>query len=255
MRRFLILGLFAGLSATIFSAAPAQTDRVWEDANTAYMNNNYVEAIEGYESLISQGWESADLYINLGNAYYKRGMNGKAILNYNKALKLAPGSESAKFNLALANAGSVDKIEEIPVFFLKRWIAGIGTLFSGNGWAVMSLVWLALLSAFTVAYILGWSLGLRKIGFYGGLFSFILLAGSVYFASGLRSIALAPSEAIIMSEAIAVKSSPEAGSKDVFILHEGTKVKVLGTLGEFTDISIADGNRGWISSHAIELID
>ena len=100
--------------------AQADADKIWDDANTAYINADYVAAIDGYEKLLDSGLESDRLYLNLGNAYFKRGMNGKAILNYNRALKLAPSDDDIRYNLSIANAYVQDKIDAVPVFFARR---------------------------------------------------------------------------------------------------------------------------------------
>ena len=116
-RIFLVLALLSGLC--VRAAAPLDTEKIWNDANTAYVNADYPAATEGYERLLGEGYESAQLYLNLGNAYFKRGMNGRAILNYRKALRLAPGDEDIRYNLSIAEARTQDRIESVPVFFVK----------------------------------------------------------------------------------------------------------------------------------------
>lgn len=253
-----ILSILLLLISSVAVAGAAQSDdmdAVWGKANTAYINANYVEAIDGYESILDSGMESAALYLNLGNAYFKRGMNGKAILNYHRALRLSPSMEDADYNLAVANARVQDKIDAVPVFFIARWVGGLKNAMSGNAWAAASLVLLALVMAAVITYMLSERIGLRKTGFYGGILCAIAMIFSMVFASDLRRSGLHPDEAIVMAGAVAVKSSPDAGSKDIFILHEGTKLRVLGALGDYREIMIADGNRGWLTASSIELID
>ena len=115
-RIFLVLALLSGLC--VRAAAPLDTEKIWNDANTAYVNADYPAATEGYERLLGEGYESAQLYLNLGNAYFKRGMNGRAILNYRKALRLAPGDEDIRYNLSIAEARTQDRIESVHVFFV-----------------------------------------------------------------------------------------------------------------------------------------
>lgn len=123
-RIFLVLALLSACASG--AAAPLDTEKIWNDANTAYVNADYPAATEGYERLLGEGYESAQLYLNLGNAYFKRGMNGRAILNYRKALRLAPGDEDIRYNLSIAEARTQDRIESVPVFFVKRWIVSLG---------------------------------------------------------------------------------------------------------------------------------
>lgn len=230
-------------------------DSLWQSANDAYMDANYVEAIDRYEQITSVGWESPELYLNLGNAYFKRGMNGKAILNYNRALKMKPSFADAKYNLSVAAAQVQDKIDEIPVFFVKNWLRAVHRSLSGNTWAVLSIVLLALVLGSALLYLLGERLSLQKTGFFAGLFFLLCMMASVHFASMSRKMERRPGEAVIMRSAVSVKSSPGASSTELFILHEGTKVKVYGTIGEYREISIADGNRGWLPVSSFELID
>ena len=145
--------------------AQADADKIWDDANTAYINADYVAAIDGYEKLLDSGLESDRLYLNLGNAYFKRGMNGKAILNYNRALKLAPSDDDIRYNLSIANAYVQDKIDAVPVFFAKRWLIGLGNSLSSNAWAALSLLFFALTLVGLGAYLL-----LRRVALQKGPF-------------------------------------------------------------------------------------
>ena len=230
-RIFLVLALLSGLC--VRAAAPLDTEKIWNDANTAYVNADYPAATEGYERLLGEGYESAQLYLNLGNAYFKRGMNGRAILNYRKALRLAPGDEDIRYNLSIAEARTQDRIESVPVFFVKRWIVSLGRSVGSNTWAVLSLVFFALMLFCTGVYLLLRRVSFQKAGFCGALVSLLLFV-----------VSAAP-----------VKSSPDASSTDIFVLHEGTKVGVRNSLGDWREIVIADGNKGWIQASAIEMID
>ena len=235
--------------------AQADADKIWDDANTAYINADYVAAIDGYEKLLDSGLESNWLYLNLGNAYFKRGMNGKAILNYNRALKLAPSDDDIRYNLSIAEARTQDRIESVPVFFVKRWIVSLGRSVGSNTWAVLSLVFFALMLFCTGVYLLLRRVSFQKAGFCGALVSLLLFVVSVAYASAGRKARLHPDEAVVMSSAAPVKSSPDASSTDIFVLHEGTKVGVRNSLGDWREIVIADGNKGWIQASAIEMID
>lgn len=231
------------------------TEQLWNDANTAYINGNYAEAVRGYEAIHAQGLESAKLYLNLGNAYYKQGRIGKAILDYNRALKLSPSDEDVLYNLSIANAYVQDKIEVVPTFFLKRWMNALQSSCSGNGWAVWSVLFFVLAVGCAVVYLLSEGMVWRKGGFYGAIAAVLLFAFSFSSAARSKRQALHPRSAIVMSSAAPVKSSPDKGSKDIFVLHEGTQVTVRDSLGDYREIVIADGNKGWILTSAIEMID
>ena len=229
-------------------------DTLWARANAAYSNGSYREAIALYETLLSEGVHSDKLYYNLGNSWFKQGRMGKAILNYNRALLLDPMDEDTQYNLAMANARIVDKIDAVPEFFLKGWLRDLGLLLSSNAWAVLGLVFLGLTFAAVILWLLSNTLTLRKVGFYGGLLSLFFCLACTFYAHFQRTRLLYSPEAVVMNLVAPVKSSPGSGSKDIFVLHEGTKVRMLERLDGWTEIVLSDGNKGWITSNAIEAI-
>ena len=227
---------------------------IWDSANEAYTGGDYQKAATLYTSLVQSGKQSAKLYYNLGNAYFKQNKLGNAILNYNRAQLLAPGDEDIAYNLAMANARTVDKIEDVPEFFLTTWIRNIGQSFNSNAWTAFGLVFLALALGAVILWLVSNKMSLRKTGFYGALFSAILMITSISYAQIARTRQLDSRHGIVMNSAAPVKSSPSASSKDIFVLHEGTKFIVNETLDGWHEISIADGNKGWIQQSAVELI-
>ncbi len=230
-------------------------DSLWARANAAYSNGSYRQAVELYETLLGRGVHSVKLYYNLGNSWFKQGRMGKAILNYNRALLLDPTDEDTEYNLALAHARIVDKIDTVPEFFLKSWLRQLGLMLGSNTWAVLSLVFLGLTFAAVILWLLAGTLRGRKIGFYGAVTALILCFLSLFYADFQRNRLLHNREAVVMNLVAPVKSSPGAGGKDLFVLHEGTKVRMQETLDGWTEIVLSDGNKGWIASDAIEAVD
>lgn len=231
-----------------------ELDRLWNSANTAYANKRFAEAAATYDSIFMMGYASHKLYYNMGNAYFEDGKIGRSILFYNRALLLKPSHEDTKFNLALANTYVRDKIDALPEFFLTRWVRGLRTSLGTNGWAAFSLLFLALALASALVYLLAGKISRRKKGFYIGIVSVVLFVVSLGFSLVERHEILHSGEAVVMSSAAPVKSSPDQSSNDLFILHEGTKVNVVSTLGEWREIEIADGNKGWVAAGLIENI-
>lgn len=248
-----MLGVLVGTIPA--KAQTVDTDTLWERAGTLYTAGDYNGALMVYDSISSAGWASAKLFYNMGNAYFKSGKIGEAILYYNKAQKLAPADDDVAYNLAYANSFVKDKIEVVPEFFLKEWLSKVSNLMSSDSWAIFSLVALALTLTFGLVYLLGAKRRVRKVGFVVALVGAVVTIATGGFAAAERRDVLDCSEAVVVSSAAAVKSSPDRTSKDIFILHEGTKVKVLDTYGAWNEIRIADGNEGWISSSAIIIID
>lgn len=248
--------LAAVSSPAAYAAHGAEADmqRLWDQANHAYMNADYAAAIRAYNAILDAGYSSHKLYYNLGNAYFKDGQTGRAILFYNRALLLRPSDADTKHNLAVASGYVKDMIDPLPDMAVARMGRAVRSSMGSNGWAVASLVLLVLALAAMLVYMLSERLSSRKAGFYTGLFTLALLLFAVGFSVAERYEILHSSYAIVMTTAVPVKSSPDGASKDIFILHEGTKVSITSSLGEWYEIETANGHKGWITSAAIERI-
>lgn len=223
----------------------------FDEGNDAYNEGNYEQAVEFYNQVVEAGYESADLYYNMGNTYYKLKQYPMSILYYEKALKLRPGDEDIRTNLEIANLAIVDKINAIPKPFFERWWNGIKTSFSADGWAWISIVSLALFLLCLFAFLTARRTGLRKAGFFVGLLLLLCLAFSVVFAIEKYNDLKHQDEAIVMTPTITVKSSPSDISVDLFVLHEGAKVRILETSNGWNKIKIADGSVGWLQAESM----
>ncbi len=227
---------------------------LWDKANTAYINNDYETADATYRALLDKGLVSAKLYYNLANACFKREELGEAILYYHRALRLAPGDEDIRYNLSVAEARTKDTIDNLPRFFLAEWIEGVRRWMSATMWTVLSLVSLAVMFAMLLFYLLARRLALRKAGFFGMVAALLLFVLFTSFAAGQRREALGEDRAVVMASSAAVKSSPDRSSTDLFVLHEGTVVKLTNRLGDWCEVTIADGKKGWTEWRKIEVI-
>lgn len=237
------------------TVAVVDNEQVWDEANTAYVNANFQRAVELYHSIESQGLASAKLYYNMGNAYFKMDDMGHAILYYNKALRLAPGDQDIRYNLDVANSYTKDRIQVVPELFLTRWVRSVRQTISGNAWAVLSLVLFAAMLVAVMAYMLVNNLLFRKIGFFAAIVSLLLFIITTSFAVTERRHATSPNEAIVMRASVSVKAAPEKNATDMFVLHEGTKVRVGNQIDGWIEVTIADGNKGWLEARTIEMID
>lgn len=223
-------------------------------ANDLYSKGEYKNAAIEYETILKNQGVSPELYYNLGNAYYKMGEVAKSILNYERALRLQPTYEDAKTNLEMAQLKVVDNVVQIPPFFVMRWIDGLMKLLTSNQWLVLSLLfWLVTLTSILL-FIFGKTLTYRKTSFYVA----IVFVGFTFFSgifSGVRKHQMVNhSEAIILSGAVYIKSAPDKSGTDLFLLHEGTKVKIKSTLDKWVEVVIGNGNVGWIENNCIEKI-
>lgn len=235
-------------------AVEATPDQLWDRANTAYINEDYHAATEIYKEILARGVSSMKLYYNLGNACFKEGELGEAILYYHRALRLAPGNDDIRYNLGVAEARTKDNIEQIPEFFLTEWFRSVRHMMSCTAWSIFSLVALVAALALSLLYLLARRLSLRKGGFYGTLVALLLFVVTTWFAWGERREMLDDTQAVVMSLSTAVKSSPDKSATDLFVLHEGTLVEITNRLEGWCEVTIADGKKGWLESKTIETI-
>ncbi len=245
----LLLGLLLGW----FLPLCAQESTL-KEAEEAYAKEDYTQAIELYESVLKSYGESAMVYYNLGNAYYKAGKVAPAILNYERALLLNPGDSDTRFNLQVARQKTVDKIEPIGEFFLTRWIGTVEDVYSADGWAKWGVASFVLFIGCLVLFFFSKWIRLKKIGFFAGICFLLISLVANLFADSQQDKLLHRADAIVFASTVTVKSSPDASGTDLFILHEGTKVTIKSTLGEWSEIQLEDGNVGWMPSKEIQQI-
>jgi len=229
-------------------------DALFQQANEDYKNKSWDKAIAGYGKLLSNGQESAAVFFNLGNAWFKKNDIPNAILNYEKARKLSPGDADIQFNLKVANARIVDKIDVLPELFYKRWWNEIRSFFTADGWAIASLITLSLFFGLFTLYLVIRAAMVRRLAFFASFLVLIVFGFSMVFSSQSYKLVLNQREAIVFDPAVSVKSSPDEASTDLFMLHEGTKVKILDNLGDWYRVAIASGSDGWVSSQSLKVI-
>ncbi len=241
-----------------FAAEAQQTeyvDSLWNAANQAYIEGRWSDAVQGYELISGMGLESAALYCNTGDAYFKEGNMPMAILFYERALKSDPSYEDARYNLELLNSTIQDRIDIVPEFILKVWARDICYIMDSNSWTVCFLVLVAMTLALLLVFLLAPTAAGRRAGFFSGIVTLLLALSALSFALWQKKDYMSADSAIVMRPVTSVKSSPSAeASKDLFILHEGTKVRILDTVGKWNNISLADGRQGWLPSDDIAII-
>ena len=247
------------ISLIIFSAIFAfslSAQNKMAEANALYSSQNYDEAIALYKEMLNAGNESAALYYNLGNAYYKLNEIAPAILNYERALLLKPNDKNTLNNLELARSRTVDKIDVVDMFFLKTWLMSLVNLLSSNAWAWFSIITFLLFIVSVFFYFFGRYRLIRKIAFAKAAVLLVLSLSSFFFAKMQKDTILAHEYAIIFDETLTAKSSPDVSGTDLFILHSGTKVKIKTEFGNglWYEIQLEDGNTGWVKAESVERI-
>ena len=224
------------------------------EADSAYLRGEYQQAIKDYEDLLKKG-ASADIYYNLGNAYYRTENITQAVLNYERALLLSPGDRDIRFNLQLARSKTIDKIVPESEMFFITWYHSLVNLMSVDGWARTAILSLSLVIVLSLLYLFSERIWLRKVGFFGGIVILLVFLLGNLFASQQKQNLQFRKGAIVIATSVAVKSTPAKNGTDLFILHEGTKVNITdGSMKDWKEIRLADGKEGWIESKKIEMI-
>lgn len=244
--------LFFVLSSSILFGD--DISNVMQKANELYKNNQYQLAIDEYNKLVKQGYEGTSLYYNLGNAHYRLGKVGFAILYYEKALKFSPSDEDVKHNLALAKLNLVDKVDELPPFFIFNIWEGLLASFSVSGWTIIIYIIFILLLLAVIAYFFSRSVTQQRISFFTGIGILVLLFLSISLLAVKMNKEFNIKNGIIVETSVIVKSAPDNSSKDEFSIHEGLKVRLEDKVDDWVKISLSDGKVGWIIEKSLGII-
>lgn len=239
---------------SISSFAEIEHDSIFTIANEQYIAGNFDKAAELYQTLVDSGYHNAELYFNLGNSYFKLSRIPYAILNYERAHLLKPHDEDIEFNLEYARTFIVDRIEPLPVFFLAKWYRSARAMLSSNGWATVSILFFTVSLVLVLMFWFSFRPWIKRLTFSFAVISFVIFIFSTIFSAQEKERLTLRNQAIVFQSVVTVKSSPGESGKDLFILHSGTKVQITKAIGSWVEIRIADGNKGWINSEAVELI-
>lgn len=242
------------LSIHLITAAENESKNLFQKANDHYANAAYNEAKESYLELLKRGFISDEIHYNLANSYFKSNQIAEAILHYEKALKINPSNEDAAYNLKIANAKTVDKIEAIPELFIYRWWKSTYQLFSVSQWAQLTIFAFYATLLFFIAYLLFNALLWRKIGLYAAFISLFIAFCSWFLASQQNQNLQTAKNAIIMDPTVNIVSAPSSGSSQLFVLHEGTKVAIEDQVKGWHEVSLPNGNKGWVENKYLEEI-
>lgn len=236
----------------------AQTDSIhvaipsWDEANAAYANGEWNEALEAYEAIAAFS-PTADVYYNMGNAYFKKGELGRSILSYERCLRLDPGHADAINNRDFVAGHIIDNIKPAQPSFLSQWSAALRDSLSERSWFFTSvtLFLVALVGIFLFAFMM--EPHVRRAAFFGAVFAFLFSMIAMTCGISSHTESVSHDEAIIMQGIVNAKSSPDRSGTDLFVLHEGTKVEITDAVGEWYEITVGD-NVGWIRATTLERI-
>ena len=216
--------------------------------NSLYTKGQYKEAFSTYQEVLKDGYQSAALYFNTGNAAYKNGDIPSALLYYEKAHKLSPGDDDINFNIRYVNLKTTDKVDEAPEFFLNRWGKAFILSFSLSTLSVLSIIFILIGSVTLIIYFFANEFNIKKFSFYASVLFFFLGLLTIFIAGRQSSYFDNHKQAIIFTSAVDVKGGPVEQSKTLFVIHDGTKVNVFESNSNWIKIGLANGNVGWIKA-------
>ena len=237
-----------------FSQVFAGSDSLYRQANDLYENGKFESALSVYSEIVASGFEAADLYYNMGNAAFRSNNIGHSILYYEKTLKLDPSHQDAAHNLDYVSRYKVDAFEEVPELFIRTWILAAVHALPEHTWSIMALLGFILTLVCLLLYIFTKGLALKKTGFFAALLGLLLFIFTLSAALAQHQNTVRPDFGIIISPSVVVKSTPSESGTELFILHEGTRVRVNEQVTGWHNIRIIDGREGWVRSGDFENI-
>lgn len=236
-----------------FALFGSTNEELFKSANDAYANKKYADAINLYEQVIDGGFASAELYFNLGNAYYKTDNIAFSILNYERADKLSDDPD-IDHNLGIARLKTIDKVSSVEQIFLINWLDSIRDTQNSSGWSYWTLLLFWIMFAFLALLVFSRKTAIKRLSLLGIVASLILFVGTFYFAYSTHEREYVKEFAILTTPSAYVKSSPDSQSQDLFILHEGVKMEVLDRVGNWNKIRLDNGEIGWIDKSSFRPI-
>lgn len=229
--------------------------QIKEQADSAYTQEKYEQAVELYLQLAQENSSDANLCYNLGCAYYRLDSIAKSILWFERAYQLEPDDKDIVYNLDLVRTKTIDRI--IPrheMFFVSLFRSLVNSL-SSYKWAWMGISFFVFFLLLLSMYLFSSRISLRKIGFFASLFClFISLLSNVCAYQQLKYISNSI-KGVIMTSSVTVKSTPSDNGNELFVIHEGTCVEIQDdTMKEWVQIQLSDGKQGWIEKNSLERI-
>lgn len=241
--------LFCIISVSLLAQ---DANKIFQDANDAYVNKSYDKAIELYESIVQQELKSPELFLNLGNAYFQKSKFAQAILSYERGLKRSPNDKDLLANLEITNNQLDSEILEVPPFVLVRWWRGFCNVFSTNVWAIIQVLLMGVMAFFVGKYFLKQDVNLKRKSFYTALsiLPFFILS---FLAANSKANFANNESAVVMTET-AIKDGPDDRSGEINKLYPGNTVEIIDQIEEWYKVKLVNQSEGWISANSIEKI-
>lgn len=246
MKKLFYLFLFFSL------AGFAQNSELFEQANAAYAEENYGEAIERYEQILAEGETAVAVHFNLGNSYYKLDRVAPSIYHFEKALQLDPTDEDVRNNLTFARTMAIDAIEDPETAGIAGFFERSTSMLDTEEWAWIGIFCMLLFVIFFLGYYFSRKPVMKRILFICGMLFILLSITSVTIGFSRENIHQSESFAIVFAEETEVRSEPNNRSSEVFSLHEGARVEVMEEFRQWARIRLPNGSQGWIFQEDIK---
>ncbi|MBL7158305.1 MAG: tetratricopeptide repeat protein [Candidatus Omnitrophica bacterium] len=244
---FCMAGFFSGCTS---QKVPGELEGLFESAGEYYKKGDYPLAIEDYEKILNSGYETGNLYYNVGNSYFKQNMIGKAIVNYKRALRLQPRDGDVRSNYKFAF--STVKRNVFPkqkIFVLKLFDIVNKNLTTNEVTIVLSLVILI----FMVNALLYVSIiPTRRFFVLSSVVLILIFLANAYFL--YAKACLIGKEAVVIQEAPDARFEPFPRATTHFTLYEGEEILVIERMDSWCKIKRVDGKIGWVKAEAVEVI-
>ncbi len=248
-KRIFITVFLTSLLSALANAQPRQT---LQAANQAYQDQNYEQAIDLYETLLAEGRESEALYYNLGNAYYRQGEAGRAVLNYERALKLDPDDENTLHNLRFVRRQMPDEVIDLKQSGLVQSWLSLQNSMTSRSWSILGLAMLWLAALGLAVWLLSSIRRRKKWGFITGILLLVLSSLPFLLAYGRARQEFYSNTAVVLAADAVLRSAPEEESQAVRGLQEGMTVRILDDIGNWHKVRLADSTEGWVPKGAVE---
>ena len=229
-------------------------DNLFEESNDLYTNGDYQNAVQGYLEIVKSGFESAELYFNIGNSFYKLNNIPESNYYYEKAKSISPNDDDILTNLSFAQNLRIDKIETLPVTDIQNLKLSILDLLSEKGWSYVLVILIWIMCFTFIVYNLSNNPKFKRL-FFSISFVLLILSSFTLFINFEKKKISEIKYAIIYDKEIEVWSEPNNISELKFLLHEGTKVKQIDVIEDWLNIQLENGTLGWIQSSSIKTLD
>jgi tetratricopeptide (TPR) repeat protein len=229
-------------------------DDLFKESNDLYTNGDYQNAVEGYLDILKSGFESAELYFNIGNSFYKLNNIPESNYYYEKAKSISPNDDDILTNLSFAQNLRIDKIETLPVTDIQNLKLSILDLLSEKGWSFMLIILIWMTCFAFILYIFSNDSKFKR-SFFSISLLFLILSSFTLFVNIEKKKNSEIKYAIIYDKEIEVWSEPNNISELKFLLHEGTKVKQIDVIEDWINIQLENGTIGWIQPSSLRILD